>query len=180
MKYGEFMHLIADDYDNIISIIVSRSVKCYNMDFDEDIFGESFIKCAQRFGEEKISYDDAIKYFWVVYLNGMKSKFIADSKINHINIEEFEEDYTEKSIEEHLIYKESDLEKSEFYNRVMDAISEEFGEEDMHLYRLYKHHNWTLEEISNIGISCSNFSDRIKAINKFIKTFKNTKKKKSH
>ena len=43
MKYGDFMHLIADDYDNIISLFESRSVKSYNMDFDEDIFGESFI-----------------------------------------------------------------------------------------------------------------------------------------
>lgn len=164
MNSGDFMGLIGHHYDKIVSLFKSRS---YNLgvNFDEDLFGDAFIKCAYKFGEDIISYDVAIKYFWVVYLNTVKSQFINSQKINTVSIDETPD------IEDIF-----DINR-QVYNMVMDAIVVKFGEDEMNVYRLYKYHNWTKEELISAGFDCNNLLERVKTIHKFVKEYSKEFKK---
>lgn len=157
MGSGTFMELIGDNYNEVVTLFKSISNK-KGINFDEDSFSDAFIKCANRFKDEIISYETATRYFYKAYINTVKSQFALNDKFNYIEIEE---------IQDNIIYNED---SSEFYIEVMDLITSKFGKEDMQLYSLYKLHNWTIEEIEEADIDCTDFEKRIKKINKFIKS----------
>lgn len=156
MKTGTFMDIVGTNYDDIKRLYISRSNN--KGSFDEDSFNEAFIKCAKKFGNDVITYEDVVKYLWVAYINTKKASSIKDSKIEYCeeyeDIEE-EEDYTAESI----------------YNIVMDAITAAYSEEDMMIYSLYKYHKWTKNDLIEAGYDCKNFEIRIKTIHKFVKAY---------
>lgn len=158
MNSGDFMGLISDHYNDIITLFKSRS---YNIgiQFDEDIFGDAFIKCVKRFENEIITYDVAIKYFWITYLNAVKSQFANSIKYNIVEIENA------------LEIAEDSSNSSEIYNTIMDAITVAFSEEDMQIYRLYKYHNWSEKDLIEAGLDCTDLIKRIKEIHKFVKQY---------
>ena len=156
MKTGTFMDIVGANYDDIKQLYISRSSN--SKSFDEDSFNDAFIKCAKKFGNDIITYEDVVKYLWVAYINTKKAASIKDSKIEYCeeyeDIEE-EEDYTAESI----------------YNIVMDAITAAYSEEDMMIYSLYKYHKWTKNDLIEAGYDCKNFEIRIKTIHKFVKAY---------
>jgi hypothetical protein len=164
MERGTFMDIVSIHYKDIKNTFICRSVKSKGV-FDEDSFNDAFIKCAEHFGESVINFDDAIKYFWVSYVNTKISNYKNSSKYSQY--EELSEDIIDDTDEGGTKY---------FYDRVMDAISEVFGENDMMVYSLYMYHNWSKEELEQDGYICNNLDAKIKLIHKFVKQY--TKKKK--
>lgn len=161
MKTGAFMTLIADNYDDVIKLFKSLSFKT-GIDFDEDSFQEAFIKCAKKFGNEQISYDDATKYFWTAYINTAKSELIHNNKFSYIDSEEIKDDILDEEYEDY----------SDVYITIMNAIKKKFGTEDMKMYQLYKLNNWTIEELENADIDCEDILNRVKRIEKFLKSYR--------
>lgn len=157
MKTETFMDIIGAHYKDIKALFKSR---LYNIDrkFDEDLFNDAFIKCATKFGNEVITYDLAIKYFWIAYLNTIKSvktnKFEEIDEMLHDCIDEDDSSYA-----------------NYIYNIVMDAISEAYGEEDAMLYSLYKYHGWSVDELIAEGYDCKNIEVRVNTIHKFVKAY---------
>lgn len=164
MNSGTFMDIIGCHYKNIVSLFKSRSNA---VEFDEDSFGDAFIKCVQRFGNEEISYEDAIRYFWVVYVNVCKNKFAYNTKHSTISIDDIDDIECES------------LDSIDIYNQTMDIIEKEFGEEYMMIYSLYKYYGWTEEDLQNEGYDCTNLKDKIKEIHKYIKSYYKINKKSS-
>lgn len=160
MKTGTFMDIISVHYDKIKSLFKTR---LYNIDmnFDEDSFNDAFIKCAKKFGNSEISYDIVIKYFWVAYLNAIKSNLSKERKIDFVSLDE----------EIHDCIDEDDKYATNIYNIVMDAIESKYSEEDMMIYSLYKYHNWSKEDLIDAGYDCTDIDNRIKSIHKFVKTY---------
>lgn len=163
MNNGTFMDLISVNYDNIRSLFKTR---LYNigMSFDDDSFNDAFIKCAQKFGNDIISYEYTIKYFWKAYINTIRANISNARKINivpfdieiHDTIDDNDDDYAVK-----------------MYDIVMKDICNEFGEDNMIIYSLYKFHNYTKEQLA----IDDNFEKTIKAIDKFIKNKYKRKRK---
>lgn len=155
MKTGTFMDIVGVHYGEIKSLFKTR---LYNMDieFDEDSLNDAFIKCAQRFGNIVTDYNTVIKYYWVAYLNTIRSN---KSKIDCV------------SLDMELHDKEDcDNAAINIYNIVMDMISERFGEHDMMLYSLYKFHGWNKDDLIASGYNIDCMDARIKEIHKFVKT----------
>ena len=151
MKTGTFMDIIDAHYKDIVSLFKSRLYKIEKT-FDEDVFNDSFIKCAQRFGNNTITYDDAVKYFWIAYINTVKG--VETKRLNHpfesIDIMDYDcIDENEHSYAQYI------------YNIVMSAITEAFNEDDMMIYSLYKYHGWTEKELADAGYDCKNIDIRI-------------------
>ena len=160
MGSGVFMELISSHYDNIVSMFKSR-LYGMGMQFDEDSFGEAFIKCHQKFGDNIITYETAIKYFWTVYINTVKTLLSVQTKYDVVSIDTIE-DLAEDNSGQYAI---------RVYNKVMDVIEAEFGYESMMVYNLYKYHNWSINDLETAGYDCTDLSNRIKCIHKFIKTY---------
>lgn len=64
MKTGTYMDLVSVHYDDFKKTFASRDNN-RGRRFDEDSFNDAFIKCANRFGNNVITYDDALRYFWI-------------------------------------------------------------------------------------------------------------------
>ena len=158
MNRGTFMDIVGIHYDDIKRLYISRDI-ANNRKFDEDSFNEAFIRCAKHFGNEIISKDDVMKYFWIAYINTVKG-------CKNKSIIEFCENYDDEIIDDN---EDSYAEK--FYKIIMDAISYAFSEEDMLIYSLYKYHGWKEQELIEAGYNCKNFKTRIKTIHKFVKEY---------
>lgn len=156
MKTGTFMDIVGIYYDDIKRLYTSRDVN-RGKSFDEDSFNDAFIKCAKRFGNELISYEDVIKYFWIAYIN-------TRSKSTDKKIIEFCDEYPE-------IEEDSESFSSQLYNIVMNAVENAFSENDMMIYSLYKYHGWSKQDIMSSGYNCENFEIKIKNIHRFVKEF---------
>lgn len=156
MKTGTYMDLVSVHYDDFKKTFALRDNN-RGRRFDEDSFNDAFIKCANRFGNNVITYDDALKYFWIAYSNTVKS-------IKHNNVELDDTMYD--------IADDDEPSKANYiYNIVMDAITVAFNEDDMMIYSLYKYHGWTERELVEAGYDCKNLDVRIKTIHKFVKAY---------
>lgn len=156
MKTGTFMDLVGLYYDDIKRTYISRSNG--GRKFSEDIFNDAFIKCAKKFGNEIITYDDMIKYFWVAYVNTYKTDEAYNSKICLCDEYPELEDETENF-------------SSKFYNDIMQAIEKAFSTNDMLIYSLYKYHDWSKKELLEAGYDCNNFEIKLKNIHRFVKEY---------
>lgn len=156
MDRGTFMDIVGIHYGDIKKLYASRDIK-NDKHFDEDSFNDAFIKCAAHFKNETITYEDAIRYFWVAYTNTCKNTYS-----NAVELEE--------SHYEDLTTEESDSAKL-IYDDVMNAIAERYDEDDMMMYSLYKYHDWTKEELEDQGYDCTDLESRIKDIHKFAKQY---------
>jgi hypothetical protein len=130
--------------------------------FDDDSFNDAFIKCAQKFGNAIISYDDAIRYFWIAYVNTTKGSDSKKSKSCFDSLDDMEYDCIDEDEQTYATY---------IYNIVMNAVTEAYGYDDMMIYSLYKYHGWTEQELIDAGYDVKNLDVRIKVIHKFVKTY---------
>lgn len=167
MERGNFMDIISVHYKDIKKLFTTRCAT-RKIQFNEDAFNESFIKCAQHFGNDVIIYDDAVRYFWIAYLNTVKGDISKNSRAMLCN--EFEE--------EPLTDDDSDEQFAKyFYDTTMAAITEAFSEDDMMIYSLYKYNGWSENDLKEAGYDCKNLDIRIKNIHRFVKKYTKMKYK---
>lgn len=164
MKSGTFMDLVSIHYNDIKRLYTSRDVN-NNKRFCEDSFNDAFIKCAKRFGNDIITYDDAVKYFYVAYVNTHKGS--CKTEIDNVfeSIDNINEDIPDDEDPEYKKYAKY------MYDITMAAISEKYGKTDMMVYSLYKYHNWTEKELISAGYNCTNLKEKIKEIHSFVKKY---------
>lgn len=160
------MDLVASNYKEIKHIFKSRSYNS-NIEFDEDSFNDAFIKCANKFNTEEITYETVLKYFWTSYINTVKTNIIKESVMQHEEIDTEVNDYIDNTYNKFI---DDDYSK-EVYNIIMNAITIKYGKEDMMIYSLYKFHNWTENDLIAAGYDCDNLTKRIAAIHRFVKTY---------
>ena len=161
-----FMGIVAAHYMDIKKLFKSR---LYNIDlqFDEDIFSDTFIKCATKFDNDIVSYDTAVKYFWTAYLNNVKLSKINTTKIDFVELDEnlhdcIDDVYNELYDDDYTI---------NIYNIVMNAITVKYGRDLMEIYSLHKFHGWSKDDLIDAGYDCDNFETNIKEIHKFVKSY---------
>ena len=158
MKTGTFMDIVSVNYDTIKSLFKSR-LHNTNIPFNEDTLNDAFIKCAQRFGNTILDYNTVIKYYWVAYINTIKS---SKPKLDCISFDSDIHDCIDNTDDGCTV---------NIYNMVIDLITDKFGEHDMMMYMLYKFHNWSKDDLVESGYDITYIDTRIKEIHKFVKTY---------
>lgn len=155
MEKGTFMGIVGAHYKDIRNLFISR-VKKLGRTFSDDTFNTVFIKCTERFGDKEVGYDDVVKYFYVSYLN---TELKNDKTKGRFELcDEFDD-----------IPDEDKSAATALYDKVMDTVKDEFNENDMMVYSLYKYHGWTKEDLENDGYDCTNLDTRVKTIHRFVK-----------
>lgn len=160
MKTGTFIDIVSTNYDDIKRIYIARDSSA-GRKFNEDSFNDAFIKCAAKFENSIITYDDVIRYFWIAYSNTYKKENIDNSKISYI------EEYPD------ILDDDEDYAKV-VYDNIMEAVEEEFSENDMMMYSLYKYYGWKREDLEK-NYDCTDFENKIKIIHKFVKDYSKKK-----
>jgi hypothetical protein len=157
MERGNFMGIVGAHYKDIRNLFICR-VKKLGRPFSDDSFNTAFIKCAERFGDKEVGYDDVVRYFYVSYLN---TELKNDKMKERFELcDEFDD-----------ILDDDQSFATTLYDKVMDAVKDTFNENDMMVYSLYKYHGWTKEDLENDGYDCANLDIRVNTIHRFVKTY---------
>lgn len=65
---GKFLDIIAGEY-NLLKKSFASMIRSGGMRFDEDIYGETMIRCQEKIGNIEIERDCAVAYFWKSFKN---------------------------------------------------------------------------------------------------------------
>lgn len=122
-----FADIISKYYNDINTLFKSRMHK-RDMEFNEDSFNDAFIKCFEHFKDSLISYDDAVKYFWTVYIH-----IVLNEKIHESYETELPEDYDCEC-------PEYNKDIDNLYNTIIEDVRTTFGESGVDAINEHLHH----------------------------------------
>lgn len=124
METMTFVDVVSFNYKDIKTLFQNRSIKRHLM-FDEDAFNDAFIKCAEHFENELISYDTAIKYFWTAYIH-----IVLNHKIHDAHSTGYSDIYDCEDI----IYN---IDIDYIYNAIINDVKNKFGDEGVNVLFSY-------------------------------------------
>lgn len=151
------MDIISVHYIDIRRLFHSR-LSNIGKGFDEDAFNDAFIKCALRFGEKEISYEDAVKYYWVAFLNTIRT---ADGNKLQYDLD--------AEIDEEIIDEPYDEEIDEMFDHICDGIEKEFGKEHLLAFKMVVCDGWSMNELIENKYVTPEFKNTYNKIRKFAK-----------
>lgn len=165
---GTFLELVAGSYDEI-KVNFKIGLNKIKYSFDEDLFSDAILKCNSTLGDKIITKEEALKYFWVAYINGYKNQ----KKSN----------WVKKSVpitdDFNIIDSrpECDYEIDNIYREIINILKDKFGEKNTEAWVKHilfkKPYNKMLED----GEIPQNFHYIVKKIKKFL--YSNVKKNKN-
>ncbi len=65
---GTFLDIVADEYDSLKKSF-GNQIRSAGMRFDEDIYGETMMKCQEQMKGIEMERDCAVAYFWKSFKN---------------------------------------------------------------------------------------------------------------
>lgn len=146
---------------NRIKNIFRKGLEKYNVAFDEDIFSDTMLKCAEKLNEKAIEDDTtSLKYFWTSFKNNSlkicereKSKFenIDDTNVACI-IDETYDDRMDIT-----------------YDIIVNSVSEQFGKELCDLWMQHIINDKTYEELGKIT-EIDNLHYRFRKIRNYVRS----------
>lgn len=118
---GTFLTHVAGSYGEIKRNF-KKGLSKMKYSFDEDLFSDTILKCNNTFGDKVITKEEALKYFWVAYLNGYKN----DKKKYAVkNTEAIPDNFNIVDNRPNYNYEIDDT-----YNIIIDALKDRFGEKN--------------------------------------------------
>lgn len=75
----EFDEAIAKNFNKIKKDFIRKSINIFE-NFDEDIFMDSYLKCASALKNKQLTENEYIKYYWAAYCNSYKTDKVESSK----------------------------------------------------------------------------------------------------
>lgn len=122
--------------------------------FDEDIFSDSYLKCCETLGDKEMTKKEALKYFWVAYINRLKTP-------DKIKFESFEDSNI-------IDDDEYDHEIDELYNILMEFLNKKFDNRLVEAWRLHFEKGIKYDDLRKLGYDF-NFNPEFKKIMRYIR-----------
>lgn len=159
--------MITDPQKNLFKNIMSANLEEVKCDFihrlkkigyvfDEDVFVEVGIRCAHALKDKLMTKPECIKYFWVAYINTIKSLL----KIKSIRFQQLQNFPTEPKYDENI-----DI----LCDIICKSVLERYGEEEYYIWRERVYEGKTYKELQE-KYSDINILGLCRKIKKFILT----------
>lgn len=161
MDKQTFSAIVAENYNEIVRNFKS-GLKTKGYKFDEDIMNDAFLSCYNTLKDKEITKQEALKYYWVAYINKYKTK------VNKVNIIDYHEDMEEDFDDiESKCYNPI---KDKIYNIIINELSDKFGVRKAIIWELYTCEGMSPQEIKKMGLDViSNFVCFSKQMKRYIK-----------
>lgn len=156
-----FSEIIAANYNEIIRSF-KAGMKNHGYTFDEDIMHDAFISCFNSLKDKKLTKQEALKYYWVAYVNKYKTKQERAHIIDcYDNIEEeFDDIETEQynSITDKI------------YDIIITGVQDHFGVRKASIWEMYACQGKSSKEIRAMGLNdIDNYAYFTKQVKRYIK-----------
>lgn len=155
MTKGNFNDIISRNF-NEIQRNFKAGLQNKGYPYDEDILNDAFVSCSKSLKEKELSKTEAIKYYWVAYINKLKTKLL--SKKYNISLDD-DIDYLDE---------EYDDTADSIYDIIIEEIRNKFGVRDAHVWELYICKGKSAKEIRNMGFD---YIDNFVYFNRKIKRY---------
>lgn len=136
-----FQNIIIENFDEIQRNFKS-GLKNNGYSYNEDLMNDTFISCCQTLGDKSLTKKEAIKYYWVSYLNKYKTYKTKTNRFVELDDNDYEdpEDEYDESIDK-------------IYDIIMNAIRDEFGIRDAYIWELYVCKGISSKKIRQMGFN---------------------------
>lgn len=157
MEQNYFNELIVNDFYGL-KLKFQTKLKSIGLEFDEDLFVDTLLKCNNTLNNKDLPKNDLLKYWWVAYCNELKRpKTYSQVDINE-NIDYY--DRCDKTYDEEI---------DEIYELVINELYKKF---DKHIIDAWVNHtcyNKSYKGLEEMGYKFK-FNNEFKKINRYIKT----------
>jgi hypothetical protein len=161
MNKQKFSDIVAENYNEICrNFRVGLKAKGYS--FDEDIMNDAFISCSNNLKDKYITKQEALKYYWVAYINKYKNKSNKACRVDCV------EDMDEKF--EYIENKKYDNTIDKIYNIIIGELQDHFGIRKASIWEMYACQGISAKEIRAMGLNdVTNFAYFTKQVKRYIK-----------
>lgn len=157
-KSNVFLNNVAIRFKSFEKKIKSFAKKS-NINFDEDIFMDTLLKCSETFSTENPTDNDIELYFWKAYKQNMFTDFNKNKFCEYIEIENIEDNFIDDvyntDLDEILIIIKKEVEKV-------------FGEDVYRAWILHICGDYTYEELKEEGYNTTYLHNEFKRIKRYI------------
>ena len=160
-----FMNIVAGDFSKIKSKFINKC-KTNEIEFDEDLFMDAFLCCCKTLNDKEMSKEECIKYYWVSYINKIKT-----DKPKELKFVSFDEIESSSSVMPQFGSYCSWIDDK--YNGIIEYIYQKYDKEYAEAWILHICEGKSYKELSELGYDFK-FNDIFKRIMKNVrKEFKN-------
>lgn len=152
---------ISQQYELIKKSLKKDLRKSRNLDFDEDVFHDTLLKCVEKYEELDFKNDEEfISYIIVSFKTNLKRDklYAVNSKRYDGEVEDFESEFKDNTNN----YSNIDI------DIIIEEINREFGEDDCNKFSDWLINQLTIQEINN-KYNCKNARYIIDKIKNYIK-----------
>lgn len=138
---------------------IKRLSKSNNINFNEDVFMDTIIKCTETFPTINATDLDVDNYFWVAFKQNSFSTITRNKFRNSLTIEEYGDNIIDEEYNEDI-----DI----IVDSIKYSIEEEFGEEIYTAWKLHVCDNYTYSELKDCGYGHLNLHNEFKKVKRFV------------
>lgn len=161
MNKQTFSTIVAENYNEIVRNFKS-GLKSKGYIFDEDIMNDAFLSCYNTLKDKKITKQEALKYYWVAYINKFKNK------VNKVGLLDYYEDMSDNF--ENIESEKYDPTIDRIYDIIIGELQDQFGTRKAYIWELYACKGVSSKDIKAIGLNCvNNFAYFTKQMKRYIK-----------
>jgi hypothetical protein len=153
-----FFHNIETRFDSFKKNIKKLSRK-NDIEFDEDIFMDTIIKCANTFQNENATNTDVDIYFWTAFKQNIYSNFSRNKFRNSVNFDDFNDD---------IFNEEYNADIDEIIVLIKNEVKNKFGDDIYKAWILHICNNYTYKELEDYGYKGLNMHNEFKQIKRYI------------
>ena len=161
MFKNTFTYIVAGNYNEICrNFRAGLIAKGYP--FDEDLMNDAFISCCNTLKDKELTKADAIRYYWVAYINKYKTNLNKSYLIDYCD--EIEETFEE--IEDETYNSTTDR----IYDIIITGVQDHFGVRKATIWEMYACQGKSSKEIKAMGLDdIDNYAYFTKQVKRYIK-----------
>lgn len=153
-----FFHNIEPRFKTFKSKIKKLAHK-NNIEFDEDVFMDTIIRCSATFSKENPSDEDIDIYFWTAFKQNNFSIFSRNKFRNTINFDDFGDG---------IINEEYNTDIDEIVDLIKNEVKNKFGDVIYDAWILHVCNNYTYSELEENGYEGLNLHNEFRQIKRHI------------
>jgi hypothetical protein len=155
-----FNDVIAENFNKIKSDFEKKSYTQFE-DFDEDLFMDTYLRCADALKGKEMTKNEYIKYYWAAYANRFKT-----DRADAMKFVRLDDPNREQAIS---LYSHYNINVDITCEEIIKNVKLKFGDYYANAWLLHVSEDKTYKELESLGYNFK-FNDVFKKITKWVRS----------